>query len=348
MQSGKIINLEVEPNDTIATVKRKINDKERIPFDKFYCRHRGRRLLENRTITDYNIQSESVILLPMYKPKKPYKSISKSNKQVLLFGELDNDIIHYIIPFLDVTELVTFSLTCSRVYDLVNVNREHWSQLAQKLQIGYSKADCLELLYMQLEPIRQRIDAKLKVEAEYADSIRVLGVALLNSFNANSDIKCELEVKRSIATLTITNKTNGSIKLPLAQPSPVENWDEGFSMYVYHGISKELKQMVCKEKYTEVATEKMATQEDFLILKPFESVTTQFKYDYTPNDFLIFVAVMLSPSKTWWRQVMMKDTNPFTRLFWEDLWKNRGITTYSGDRLISNAVTVGSPHSVAE
>ena len=58
---GKIITLEVEPTDTIETIKSKIQEKEGTPLDIMILYYNNRRLEDNRTLSDYNIQNESKI-----------------------------------------------------------------------------------------------------------------------------------------------------------------------------------------------------------------------------------------------------------------------------------------------
>ncbi len=59
--TGKTITLEVEPSDTVESLKDKIRMKEGIPVGQLHVVFAGKHLENGHTLSDYKIQRESTI-----------------------------------------------------------------------------------------------------------------------------------------------------------------------------------------------------------------------------------------------------------------------------------------------
>ena len=64
--TGRTIDLDVDPSDTVLHIKQNILDRAGIPLDQLRLIFKGNSLENNRPLSDYNIKKKSVIHIVLY------------------------------------------------------------------------------------------------------------------------------------------------------------------------------------------------------------------------------------------------------------------------------------------
>jgi len=132
-----IITLEVESSDTIDAVKAKIKEKIELPVEHQILYHTGKILEDGRTISDYNIETDDILLL--FNNQTPSKiNISAKNATV----KVDDKEVSTIET--TIGSDVTFSLILDDNYKLVDITTESSSAIINNYDGTYTIKSILQ------------------------------------------------------------------------------------------------------------------------------------------------------------------------------------------------------------
>jgi hypothetical protein len=316
---------DIDQDTTIKQIKEKFEDKNGIPYEMLQLIYKGKYLLNRVRIGEYRIPLGSDWHFRLFRPETKLYEPLKTRTAVELHEFLNEDITQIVICFLDIRELVAFSLITKSAYDLVNSNTNLWKNLAIKNDVGIDKNDCLLLLDYIMEPVRDSIYRNNVLAADREEASQVLEQALSRS---DTDVLlCQLQAGqfRKITLGLRYTMIDQLLQLPLPDDNSLSsNWTSHFIINFYDTNTKELVSQIDPKTWN-----LSDRNRDGLVLKgsPYLSL---YEHVYIPYFEQSVTAVA------------------YSKPFESDFVMNESDNRYTGGRIISNAVVCDEsiPHPI--
>ena len=135
---GKIITLHAKPNDTIQQLKRMIEDKENIPLQMQTLTFASNRLDNNKTLRDYNLQTDTTLHL-LLTPVRQSNVSHNSKTSIQIFVK------HYLREIiLDVEPTDTIQTVKAYIEDKESIpyNKQRLMFQSEELENNKTVTDC--------------------------------------------------------------------------------------------------------------------------------------------------------------------------------------------------------------